>query len=30
VLDERSASEGVVADAVTADPGIKHGERKQK
>lgn len=26
VLDERSAGEGVVADAVSADPGIQEGE----
>jgi len=30
VLDERSASVGVIADAVSAHPGIKHGQRKQE
>jgi hypothetical protein len=30
VLDERSAGEGVVADAVAADPGIEKREREQE
>ena len=30
VLDERSAREGVVADTVSAHPGIEHGKRKQE
>ena len=30
VLDERSAREGVIADAVSAHPGIEHGQRKKK
>ena len=30
VLDERSARVGVVADAVSAHPGIEHGQREKK
>ena len=30
VLDEGSAGESVVTDAVTANPGIKHGQGEQK
>ncbi len=30
VLDQRSADESVVAHAVTANPGIKHGQGEQK
>src|SRR5580700_5484176 len=30
VLDQRSTHEGVVADAVSAHPGIEHGQGKQK
>ena len=30
VLDERSARVGVVADTVSAHPGIEHGQREQK
>jgi hypothetical protein len=30
VLDQRSAGEGVVADAVSANPGIHKQEREQK
>jgi hypothetical protein len=30
VLDERRAGESVVANAVTAHPGIEHRQRKEK
>jgi len=30
VLDQRSASEGVIADAVAADPGIEKWKREKK
>jgi hypothetical protein len=30
VLDERSTGVGVIADAVSAHPGIEHGQREKK
>src|SRR6202035_865509 len=30
VLDQRSTREGVIADAVSAHPGIEHGQGKQE
>lgn len=30
VLNERGAQEGVVADTISADPGIEHGQGEEK